>query len=182
MACPQESSRASGPPRASIRCGPVARMAMRTTPRAPMAFAINAALRFPGASHTYEAPAAPGFSGSPRDLVLRRPARMWRRRMPHVSAAATRSRLTTTTSSRLGNRMQLRGVDTNLIIALRALLLHQNVTRAAKDVGLSQSSMSHALSRLRVHFDDALLVPVGRGLVLTDRGKGLVGPVAEAVA
>lgn len=78
--------------------------------------------------------------------------------------------------------MLLRGVDTNLIIALRALLEHQNVTRAAKDVGLSQSSMSHALSRLRAHFDDPLLVPVGRRLVLTDRGKALVEPVADAVA
>jgi DNA-binding transcriptional LysR family regulator len=78
--------------------------------------------------------------------------------------------------------MQLRGVDTNLIIALRALLVHQNVTKAAKDVGLSQSSMSHALSRLRAHFDDPLLVPAGRELVLTDRAKALIEPVAEAVA
>jgi DNA-binding transcriptional LysR family regulator len=78
--------------------------------------------------------------------------------------------------------MQLRGVDTNLIIALRALLVHQNVTKAAKDVGLSQSSMSHALSRLRAHFDDPLLVPAGRELVLTDRAKDLIEPVAEAVA
>jgi DNA-binding transcriptional LysR family regulator len=78
--------------------------------------------------------------------------------------------------------MQLRGVDTNLIIALRALIVHQNVTRAAKDVGLSQSSMSHALARLRAHFGDPLLVPVGRRLVLTDRGKSLVAPVADAVA
>jgi DNA-binding transcriptional LysR family regulator len=77
--------------------------------------------------------------------------------------------------------MQLRGVDTNLIIALRALLHHQNVTRAAKDVGLSQSSMSHALSRLRAHFHDPLLVPVGRELVLTERGKALIAPVADAV-
>jgi DNA-binding transcriptional LysR family regulator len=78
--------------------------------------------------------------------------------------------------------MQLGGVDTNLVIALRALLVHQNVTRAAKEVGLSQSSMSHALARLRAHFDDPILVPAGRALVLTDRGKALVEPVAEAVA
>jgi DNA-binding transcriptional LysR family regulator len=78
--------------------------------------------------------------------------------------------------------MQLRGVDTNLIVALRALLLHQNVTRAAKAVGLTQSSMSHALARLRALFDDPLLVPAGRRLVLTERAKGLVEPVADAVA
>jgi DNA-binding transcriptional LysR family regulator len=78
--------------------------------------------------------------------------------------------------------MQLGGIDTNLIVALRALLVHQNVTRAAKEVGLSQSSMSHALGRLRAHFDDPLLVPAGRELVLTERGKALVDPVAETVA
>ena len=45
--------------------------------------------------------------------------------------------------------MFLHGIDTNLILALRALLAERNVTRAAKSVGLSQSSMSHALGRLR---------------------------------
>ncbi|MDP8999544.1 MAG: LysR family transcriptional regulator [Myxococcota bacterium] len=78
--------------------------------------------------------------------------------------------------------MQLRGIDTNLIVALRALLVHRNVTRAGKEVGLSQSSMSHALSRLRAHFDDPLLVAVGRDLVLTERAKALVEPVSDAVA
>jgi DNA-binding transcriptional LysR family regulator len=77
--------------------------------------------------------------------------------------------------------MQLRGIDMNLVVALRALLLQRNVTRAGKDVGLSQSSMSHALSRLRAHFGDPLLVPAGRELVLTERAKSLVEPVADAV-
>lgn len=76
----------------------------------------------------------------------------------------------------------MRGVDTNLVTALHALLSQQNVTRAAKDVGLSQSSMSHALARLRAHFDDPLLVPAGRKLVLTDRAKSLIEPTALAVA
>jgi DNA-binding transcriptional LysR family regulator len=78
--------------------------------------------------------------------------------------------------------MQLRGVDTNLIVALRALLQHRSVTRAAKEVGLGQSSMSHALARLRLHFDDPLLVPAGRELVLSERAKALIEPVTAAVA
>lgn len=78
--------------------------------------------------------------------------------------------------------MQLRGIDTNLILPLRALLLHQSVTRAAKEVGLSQSSMSHALARLRAHFGDPLLVPAGRKLALTERAQRLIDPVAEAIA
>lgn len=77
--------------------------------------------------------------------------------------------------------MQLRGLDTNLIVALRALLVEQNVTRAAREVGLSQSSMSHALARLRLHFGDQLLVPRGRALALTELAQSLREPVEEAV-
>jgi len=78
--------------------------------------------------------------------------------------------------------MLLHGIDTNLIVALRALLQEGNVTRAAKKVGLGQSSMSHALARLRAHFDDPLLVQAGRTLVLTERAKALIGPVELAIA
>ena len=78
-------------------------------------------------------------------------------------------------------RMPLRGIDTNLVVALRALLSHRNVTRAGRELGRSQSAMSHALGQLRAHFDDPLLVPVGRELILTDRAKTLVEPVADAV-
>src|SRR5262249_28735626 len=68
------------------------------------------------------------------------------------------------------------------LIPLRALLQERNVTRAARRVGLSQSSMSHALARLRAHFDDALLVQAGRHLVLTERAKALIEPVEQATA
>jgi len=78
--------------------------------------------------------------------------------------------------------MQLRGIDTNLVVSLHALLTHQSVTRAAKAMGLTQSSMSHALGRLRTHFDDPLLVPAGRKLVLTERAKALVAPVNAVIA
>jgi DNA-binding transcriptional LysR family regulator len=76
----------------------------------------------------------------------------------------------------------LRGIDTNLVVALHALLTHQNVTRAAKAMGLSQSSMSHTLARLRSHFDDPLLIPAGRKLMLSERAKTLVGPVNTVIA
>jgi DNA-binding transcriptional LysR family regulator len=78
--------------------------------------------------------------------------------------------------------MQLSGIDTNLVIALRALLEHRNVTLAGREIGLSQSSMSHALARLRTHFNDSLLVPVGHEMVLTGRAKTLLAPVTEAIA
>jgi DNA-binding transcriptional LysR family regulator len=82
----------------------------------------------------------------------------------------------------MNGAMPLRGVDANLVVALDALLTHRNVTRAGRDVGLTQSSMSHVLARLRAHFGDPLLVAVGREMVLTERAKGLVEPARKAVA
>lgn len=78
--------------------------------------------------------------------------------------------------------MNLAGVDTNLVVALHALLQERNVTRAAKRLGLGQSATSHALSRLRTHFDDPLLVRVGRGLALSEKAKTMVAPAAAAIA
>ena len=70
--------------------------------------------------------------------------------------------------------MNLAAINTNLLVALNALLREQNVSRAAETMGVTQSSMSHALSQLRTHFGDRLLVPSGRRMVLTERGRTLV--------
>jgi DNA-binding transcriptional LysR family regulator len=78
--------------------------------------------------------------------------------------------------------MTLAGVNTNLLVSLNAPLREQSVSRAAEAVGLTQSSMSHALAQLRAHFGDLLLVPSGRRMVLTERGRALVEPVGLAVA
>jgi DNA-binding transcriptional LysR family regulator len=75
----------------------------------------------------------------------------------------------------------LAGVNTNLVVALHALLEEQHVSRAAHAAGLGQSSMSYALARLRAHFDDPLLVQDGRRMVPTRLAKSLVGPVRQAV-
>lgn len=57
--------------------------------------------------------------------------------------------------------------DLNLLVALRALLEEANVTRAGERIGLGQSTMSSALGRLRILFQDELLVRVGRDYELT---------------
>lgn len=57
--------------------------------------------------------------------------------------------------------------DLNLLVALRALLEEANVTRAGGRIGVGQSTMSAALSRLRALFQDELLVRVGRDYELT---------------
>ena len=42
--------------------------------------------------------------------------------------------------------MRFHGLDLNLLVALDALLTHQNVTRAAEQLNLSQSALSGALA------------------------------------
>ncbi|HEY7015272.1 MAG TPA: LysR family transcriptional regulator [Streptosporangiaceae bacterium] len=61
----------------------------------------------------------------------------------------------------------LRGTDLNLLVALGALLEERNLTRAGERINMSQPAMSAALARLRKHFDDELMVRVGRGYELT---------------
>ncbi|MDB5806133.1 MAG: transcriptional regulator, LysR family [Betaproteobacteria bacterium] len=73
--------------------------------------------------------------------------------------------------------MNLNGLDLNLLVALDALLEEQSVTRAGERLHLSQSAMSGALARLREHFGDPLLAPLGRKLKRSALGDALVAPV-----
>jgi DNA-binding transcriptional LysR family regulator len=77
--------------------------------------------------------------------------------------------------------MRFNKLDLNLLVALNALLKEQNVTRAAERLHLSQSAMSNALTRLREHFDDELLVQVGRKLELTPRAETLKEAVSDVL-
>lgn len=70
--------------------------------------------------------------------------------------------------------VKLSSLDLNLLVVLRALLAERHVTRAAQQVGLSQSATSHALARLRELYADPLLVRHGRELVLTPRAQELL--------
>lgn len=63
--------------------------------------------------------------------------------------------------------MNLARLDTNLVVALGALLKHRSVTRAAEQLGVTQPAVSASLARLRRHFGDDLLVRVGNGYRLT---------------
>ena len=75
--------------------------------------------------------------------------------------------------------MRFHGLDLNLLVALDALLTHQNVTRAAEQLNLSQSALSGALARLREHFDDELVVPIGRRMEPTPLARTLAEPLHE---
>jgi len=75
--------------------------------------------------------------------------------------------------------MRFHGLDLNLLVALDALLTHQNVTRAAEQLNLSQSALSGALASLREHFNDELVVPVGRRMEPTPLAQSLAEQLHE---
>jgi DNA-binding transcriptional LysR family regulator len=77
--------------------------------------------------------------------------------------------------------MNLAAIDLNLLVALDALLSEAHVGRAARRIGRSQPTISHALKRLRALFDDPLLVQVGSRMELTPRAAGARESVADAL-
>ena len=64
-------------------------------------------------------------------------------------------------------------IDLNLLVVLDVLLREQSVSRTAARLNLTSSAVSHALKRLRMLFDNELLVRDGRRMVPTDRGQSL---------
>ena len=78
--------------------------------------------------------------------------------------------------------MRLNGFDLNQLVCLKALLVEQNVTRAAEQMHLSQSAMSTILGHLRRHFNDPLLARSGRLHLLTPFAKSLIVPLNKMIA
>jgi DNA-binding transcriptional LysR family regulator len=72
-------------------------------------------------------------------------------------------------------------VDFNLLIVLDALLEERNLTRAGEKVNMSQPAMSGALTKLRRHFDDELLVREGHRYRLTPLAERLQPGVRDAL-
>lgn len=79
------------------------------------------------------------------------------------------------------DHINLARIDLNLLVAFDALMSEGGVTRAAVRIGIGQSAMSHALSRLRLAFADELLVRVATGMQPTPRALALIEPVREAL-
>jgi DNA-binding transcriptional LysR family regulator len=65
---------------------------------------------------------------------------------------------------------------------LDALLRLRSVTLAARELDMSQSALSTALSRLRLLFGDPLFIRGQRGLVPTSRALELAAPLAALLA
>lgn len=71
--------------------------------------------------------------------------------------------------------------DFNLLLALDTLLSERSVTRAADRLCVTQPALSGSLQRLRQHFDDPLLLRVGREMELTPKARALIEPVRTAL-
>jgi len=72
-------------------------------------------------------------------------------------------------------------VDPSQLLALHALLQEGSVTRAARRLAITQSSMSHRLAQLRLQLEDPLFVRQGAALVPTPRAKAMAEPLAAAL-
>jgi DNA-binding transcriptional LysR family regulator len=77
--------------------------------------------------------------------------------------------------------MRLNRLDLNLLVALDALLDEKKTTAAAARLSVSQSAISGMLARLRLYFEDDLLVQVGRQMELTPLGRDLADPVRQLI-
>jgi DNA-binding transcriptional LysR family regulator len=69
--------------------------------------------------------------------------------------------------------MDLGKVDLNQLVHLDVLLRECNVTKAANHLGITQPAMSNSLKRLRVLFDDPLLVRTSEGMAATELALGI---------
>ena len=67
---------------------------------------------------------------------------------------------------------ELARMDLNLLFVFEAVMQERSVTRAAQRLNVSQSTISHALNRLRVVLKDELFI----------RGSGEMRPTPRAVA
>jgi DNA-binding transcriptional LysR family regulator len=79
------------------------------------------------------------------------------------------------------DRMDLYGIDLNLLVAFDALMAERSVTKAGKRIGRTQSAMSAALARLRALLKDELFVRGKGPLQPTPRAMELAEPIARAL-
>ena len=75
----------------------------------------------------------------------------------------------------------LRKLDLNLLIVFETVYKTGSVSEAARVLGMTQPTVSNALTRLRDHFSDQLFVRRDRSMKPTARARALLPPVKEAL-
>ncbi|MDQ9021867.1 LysR family transcriptional regulator [Acinetobacter sichuanensis] len=75
--------------------------------------------------------------------------------------------------------MRFKNLDLNLLVALDHFLNEKSVSKAAQKMHITQSAASNALSRLREYFNDEILIPSGKNMVLSSRATKMIQPVKQ---
>lgn len=75
----------------------------------------------------------------------------------------------------------IRRLDLNLLIVFDAIMQRRNVSRAAADLGLTQSTVSNSLKRLRSNLGDPLFVRESHGMTPTPFAERLIPYVRSAL-
>ena len=74
---------------------------------------------------------------------------------------------------------QIKKTDLNLLTALYFLITQRSVTKAAQQMLISQPAMSRTLDRLRLTFEDKLLVRDGNQYEPTERALNIVAELED---
>ncbi|HEX7775102.1 MAG TPA: LysR family transcriptional regulator [Parvibaculum sp.] len=77
--------------------------------------------------------------------------------------------------------MHISRIDLNLLVVLETIYAEGSITKAANRLHLSQSAISHALSRLRDLLDDPLFEWHGKKMVPTPLARRVIGPLRESL-
>lgn len=72
------------------------------------------------------------------------------------------------------SKIDLGRIDLNLLVTFEVLMRERNVTRAAEELGRTQSAISHSLARLREQLGDPLLVKAGGRMTPTPYALKLI--------
>jgi DNA-binding transcriptional LysR family regulator len=77
--------------------------------------------------------------------------------------------------------VHLSQVDLNLFVVLEAIYREGNLTRAGRQLRLTQPAMSHALKRLRELLKDPLFLRAGANMVPTPFSRNMINEVRQAL-
>jgi len=78
--------------------------------------------------------------------------------------------------------MNLHHEDLNLLVVFESLMETRSVSRASERMGLSQSSLSHALAKMRRSFDDPMFLRIKNEMVPTPRALSIAPAVKDVLA
>ncbi|WP_417692335.1 LysR substrate-binding domain-containing protein [Pseudomonas sp.] len=79
------------------------------------------------------------------------------------------------------NRNDLRRADINLLVVFETMMHERNVTRVSEKLFLGQPTISNALARLRLMFDDPLFIRSGRLMEPTSRAREIFSNLSPAL-